>query len=81
MFVPYFLFSNVKFNGTVLPFEYQEILAPRIKGYPESHMPTCSHKKTQDRLTIPGHSYKMLLSKSLVLSFPNTPLTLLPFFS
>ena len=43
--------------------------------------PTCSHKKTQDRLTIPGHSYKMLLSKSLVLSFPNTPLTLLPFFS
>ena len=55
MFVPYFLFLNAKFKGTVLPFEYQEILAPRIKGMPTSTHPTCSHKKTQDRLTIPGH--------------------------
>lgn len=77
-------FEALTLRGTLKAnthFEYQEILAPRIKGYPESHMPTCSHKKTQDRLTIPGHSYKRLLSKSLVLSFPNTPLTLLPFFS
>lgn len=35
MFVPYFLFLNVKFNGTVLPFEYLEILGFHIKGYLE----------------------------------------------
>lgn len=51
MFVPYFLFSNVKFNVTVLPFEYQEILAPRIKGYPESHMPT---QKDPRQINHPG---------------------------
>ena len=51
MFVPYFLFSNVKFNGTVLPFEYQEILAPRIKGYPESHMLT---QKDPRQINHPG---------------------------
>lgn len=51
MFVPYFLFSNVKFNVTVLPFEYQEILAPRIKGYPESHMLT---QKDPRQINHPG---------------------------
>lgn len=51
MFVPYFLFSNVKFKGIVLPFEYQEILAPRIKGYPESHMPT---QKDPRQINHPG---------------------------
>lgn len=54
IFVPYFLFLNVKFNGTVRPFEYHNFLAPRIKGMPTSTHHTCSHKKTQDRLTIPG---------------------------
>lgn len=54
MFVPYFLFLNVKFNVTVRPFEYHNFLAPRIKGMPTSTHHTCSHKKTQDRLTIPG---------------------------
>lgn len=38
MFVPYFLFSNVKFKGTVLPFEYLEILGFRIKGYLEGKL-------------------------------------------
>lgn len=39
MFVPYFLFLNVKFNGTVLPFEYQEILGFRYKGIPRTFGP------------------------------------------
>lgn len=69
IFVPYFLFLNVKFNGTVRPFEYQEILAPRIKGMPTSTHHTSTHKEAQNRLTIPGHPYIILLSKSLVLSF------------
>lgn len=49
MFVPYFLFSNVKFNGTVLPFEYQEILAPHIKGMPR--YPTTTHAHITHRET------------------------------
>lgn len=36
MFVPYFLFLNVNFNVTVLPFEYQEILGFRYKGIPRT---------------------------------------------
>lgn len=33
MFVPYFLFSNVNFKGTVRSFYYQEILGFRDKAY------------------------------------------------
>lgn len=35
MFVPYFLFSNVKFNVTVPPIYYQEILGFRDKALSE----------------------------------------------
>lgn len=51
MFVPYFLFTNVKFNVTVRPFEYQEILAPRIKGiprYPTTTHAHITHKEARD---------------------------------
>ena len=44
MFVPYFLFSNVKFNGTVLPFEYLEILGFRYKGIPKTFGPFSTRK-------------------------------------
>lgn len=71
MFVPYFLFLNVKFNGTVPPFEYQEILAPRIKGYPESHMPT---QKDPRQINHPGpflqNAPKQILLSSLHLNKP-----------
>lgn len=81
MFVPYFLFSNVKFNGTVPPFEYHNFLAPRIKGYPTSTHHTCSHKKTQDRLTIPGpylqNTPKQILSSIFPQYSSNLPIILL----
>lgn len=55
MFVPYFLFSNVKFNVTVRPFEYHNFLAPRIKGMPTSthhtHAPI-THKEARDQISL-----------------------------
>ncbi len=53
MFVPYFLFMNVKFNVTVPPIYYHTKIAPRIKEYPEPqpHM----HTQRSQRPNIPGN--------------------------
>ena len=48
MFVPYFLFLNVKFKGTVLPIYYHNFWAPRIKGMPRHHNHTCTHKEARE---------------------------------
>lgn len=50
MFVPYFLFLNVKFNVTVLPFYYHTKIAPRIKGMPRHHNHT--HKEARDQISL-----------------------------
>lgn len=52
MFVPYFLFLNVKFNVTVLPFYYHTKIAPRIKGMPRHHNHTCTHKEARDQISL-----------------------------
>ena len=79
MFVPYFLFLNVKFNVTVPPIYYHTKIAPRIKGYLDIPQPHITHKEARDLISLATY-YKILLIKSLVLSFPRTPLTL-PSFS
>lgn len=45
MFVPYFLFLNVKFNVTVPPIYYHTKIAPRIKGYLDIPQTTHAHTK------------------------------------
>lgn len=76
MFVPYFLFLNVKFNVTVPPIYYHTKIAPRIKGYLDH---TCTHKEARDLISLATY-YRILPNKLLVLSLPNTPLILPPFF-
>lgn len=57
MFVPYFLFLNVKFNVTVPPIYYHTKIAPRIKRYLEPHM----HTQRSQRPNIPGNLLKYIL--------------------
>lgn len=47
MFVPYFLFLNVKFNVTVPPIYYHHFLTPRIKGYPDIPQPHMHTQRSQ----------------------------------
>lgn len=54
MFVPYFLFLNVKFNVTVPPIYYHTKIAPRIKGYPDIPQPHM-HTQRSQRPNIPGN--------------------------
>lgn len=59
MFVPYFLFLNVKFNVTVPPIYYHTKIAPRIKGIPRQHNHTCpQNTQRSQRPNIPGNLLK-----------------------
>lgn len=51
MFVPYFLFLNVKFNVTVPPIYYHTKIAPRIKEYLDIPQTT----QRSQRPNIPGN--------------------------
>lgn len=88
---PYSPFSTTTFEAFALRgtlkanyiFYYPTKITLRDKGmprYPTPHMPTKHTKKPETKYPWQPY-YRILLNKSLVLSFPRTPLTLPHFFS